>query len=258
VKARLAGKVALITGGASGLGAAAARRFVEEGCRVTIADLNDGAGAALADALGENCAYVHADHTQRGDNEAAIAHAECAFGGLDILYNNAGAPFAGPVDSVDDATLARVMAANLIGPFRMAQAALPALRRRARDSVDGAVILFTASLQAIMARPNYTPYTAAKHGIIGLMRGLALELAPENIRVNAICPAATETPMLKAFLGGMAGDLDEAKARFRASIPLGRMPEPVDTANAALFLASAEARMITGVALPVDGGTTAG
>ena len=256
--ARLAGKVALNTGAASGLGAAAARRFVEKGCRVTIADLDDAAGAALSSELGGNCAYVHADHTERAENEAAVAHTEAAFGGLDILYNNAGAPFAGSFDTVDDAALSRVMDANLVGPFRMTQAALPALRRRARLGPDGAAIVFTASLQAIMARPNFTPYTAAKHGIIGLMRGLALELAPENIRVNAICPAATETPTLKAFLGGMAADLDEAKARFRASIPLGRMPEPVDTANAALFLASAEARMITGVALPVDGGTTAG
>lgn len=256
--ARLAGKVALITGAASGIGAAAARRFVEEGCRVTIADLDDAAGGALAAELGESCAYVHADHTERAENEAAVAHAEHAFGALDILYNNAGAPFAGPIDTVDDATISRVVDANLVGPFRMTQAALPALRRSAKQGPDGAVILFTASLQAIMARPNFTPYTAAKHGIVGLMRGLALELAPENIRVNAICPGPTETPMLKAFLGGMAEDLGTAKARFRDSIPLGRMPEPVDIANAAVFLASAEARMISGVALPVDGATTAG
>ena len=256
--ARLAGKVALITGGASGLGAAAARRFVEEGCRVTLTDLNDAAGAALAAELGERCDYVHADHTARAENEAAVAHAERAFGGLDILYNNAGAPFAGPIDSVDDATLAGVVGANLVGPFRMTQAALPALRQSAKRHPEGAVILFTASLQAIMARPNFTPYTAAKHGIVGLMRGLALELAPDNVRVNAICPGPTETPMLKAFLGGMAADLDEAKERFRESIPLGRMPEPVDIANAAVFLASAEARTISGVALPIDGATTAG
>ncbi len=255
---RLDGKVALITGGASGLGAAAARRFVEEGCRVTIADINDAAGTALAAELGENCDYVHADHTERGENEAAVAHAERTFGALDILYNNAGAPFSGAVDTVDDAAISRVMGANLVGPFRMTQAALPALRRSAKKRADGAAIVFTASLQAIMARPNFTPYTAAKHGIIGLMRGLALELAPENIRVNAICPGPTETPMLKEFLGGMADDLEEAKARFRASIPLGRMPEPVDIANAAVFLASAEARMISGVALPIDGATTAG
>ncbi len=256
--ARLAGKVALITGGASGIGAAAARRFVEEGCRVAITDLNDEAGAALAAELGDACVYAHADHTARAENEAAVALAERTFGGLDILYNNAGAPFAGTVDTVDDATIARVIGANLIGPFRMTQAALPALRRRAKQGAEGAVILFTASLQAIMARPNFTPYTAAKHGIIGLMRGLALELAPENIRVNAICPGPTETPMLKAFLGGMAEDLEEAMARFRDSIPLGRMPEPVDIANAAVFLASDEARIISGVALPIDGATTAG
>ena len=192
VVARLAGKVALITGAASGLGAAAARRFVEKGCRVTIADLDDAAGAALSSELGGNCAYVHADHTERAENEAAVAHTEAAFGGLDILYNNAGAPFAGSFDTVDDAALSRVMDANLVGPFRMTQAALPALRRRARLGPDGAAIVFTASLQAIMARPNFTPYTAAKHGIIGLMRGLSRSSSPP--KTSASTPSAPRPP----------------------------------------------------------------
>ena len=107
------------------------------------------------------------------------------------------------------------------------------------------------------AKPNFSLYTVAKHGIVGLVRSLALELAPQNIRVNAICPTVIDTPMLQAFLPGMASDHDEAMKRFRATIPLARMPEPSDAANAALFLASDEARMITGVALPVDGGQMA-
>jgi len=119
------------------------------------------------------------------------------------------------------------------------------------------VLLYTSSLQGLKAKPNFSLYTVAKHGIVGLVRSLALELAPQNIRVNAICPTVTETPMLQAFLPGMAADRDEAMNRFRATIPLARMPEPSDTANAALFLASDEARMITGVALPVDGGQMA-
>lgn len=255
---RLKGKVAIITGGASGLGAATVRRFVEEGCRVLIADIDDAAGQALADKLGDSTMFSHCDHTDRADNEAAVRRVVETWGGLDILHNNAGAPFSGAFADVDDDTLARIFDINLVGPFRITQAALPALRERARTDPEGASIIFTASLQAIMARPNFTPYTTAKHGIIGLVRGLALELAPQNIRVNAICPAATDTPMLKDFLPGMADDWDQAKERFRQTIPLGRMPEPEDTANAALFLASAEARMITGIALPVDGGTTAG
>ncbi len=256
--ARLAGKVAIVTGGASGIGAATVRRFVEEGARVIVADINDEAGQALADELGPACRFVHCDHTDRADNEAVVGHAIEEWGGLDILHNNAGTPFSGPFESVDDATLARVVDVNMAGPFRLTQAALPALRERAHANPSGAVVLFTASLQAIMARPNFTPYTTVKHGIIGLVRGLALELAPVNIRVNAICPAATDTPMLKGFLPGMAENWEDAKERFRGTIPLGRMAEPEDTANAALFLASDEARMITGIALPVDGGTTAG
>jgi 3-oxoacyl-[acyl-carrier protein] reductase len=256
--ARLESKVAIITGGASGLGAASVRRFVAEGCRVMIADIDVAGGDALSRELGENCACRRVDHMDRADAEAVVAATVDRWGSLDILYNNAGVPFAGPITTVDDDVLARVFGNNLIGPYRMMQSALPALCSAAKKAAEGAAILFTGSLQALKGRPNFTPYTASKHGVIGLVKGLALELAPFNIRVNAICPAATDTPMLKHFLPGMGADMDEAKERFRDSIPLGRMPEPIDTANAALFLASAEAGMITGIALPVDGGSTAG
>ena len=255
---RLKDRVAIITGGASGLGAATARRFVEEGARVTIADIDAERGAALARELGAAGQFVRGDHTERGQCRAAVAAAIARFGALDILHNNAGGPFAGPVETADDATLDRVIGVNLVGGFKMTQEALPALREAGRRLSGGAVILFTSSLQGIKARPNYTVYTASKHGIVGLVKGLALELAPANIRVNAICPTVTETPMLAKFLPGMADDMDEARRRFRATIPLGRMPEPVDTGNAAVFLASDEARMITGIALALDGGQMAG
>lgn len=255
---RLSGKVAIVTGGASGLGEATVRRFVAEGCRVVISDIDDQRGQALAKDLGDATLYFHCDHTNRQETQGCVQAALEKWGQLDILHNNAGAPFSGAFEDVDDATLERVFNINMVGPFRMTQAALPALRESAEKSPAGASILFTASLQAIMARPNFTPYTTAKHGIIGLVRGLALELAGANIRVNAICPAATDTPMLKDFLPGMAADWDTAKEKFRQTVPLGRMAEPEDTANAALFLASDEASMITGIALPVDGGTTAG
>lgn len=256
--ARLAGKVAIITGGGSGLGARTAQRFIEEGARVVVTDINPDNGAAVAAELGDNCMFVPGDHTKRADNERAVAAALDRFGALDILHNNAGAPFSGAFEDVDDATLERIVGVNLIGPFRMTQAAMPVLTDAGKRHPGGGVVLFTASLQALIARANFAPYTAAKHAIVGLVRGLALEYAGRNVRVNAICPAATATPMLSSFLPGMAGDMDTALEKFRQSIPLGRMPDENDTANAAVFLASDEARMITGIALPVDGGTTAG
>ncbi|HSD43453.1 MAG TPA: SDR family oxidoreductase [Burkholderiales bacterium] len=255
---RLKDRVAIVTGGASGLGAATVRRFVEEGGRVAIADIDEARGTTLACELGTAAHFVRCDHTDRSQCRAAVEATLARFGAIDILHNNAGGPFAGPVETADDATLARVIGVNLIGAFKMTQEALPALREAGKRRPAGAVILCTSSLQGIKARPNYTVYTASKHGIVGLVKGLALELAPANIRVNAICPTVTETPMLPKFLPGMADDMEEARKRFRATIPLGRMPEPVDTANAAVFLASDEARMITGIALPLDGGQMAG
>jgi NAD(P)-dependent dehydrogenase (short-subunit alcohol dehydrogenase family) len=176
---------------------------------------------------------------------------------LDVVHNNAGGPFTGAFETIDDATLDHVLRTNLFGVMQMTRAALPALRASGRLNPAGAALLYTSSLQGLKAKPNFSLYTVAKHGIVGLVRSLALELAPQNIRVNALCPTVIETPMLQAFLPGMAADRAEAMQRFRNTIPLARMPEPSDVASAALFLASDEARMITGVALPVDGGQMA-
>jgi 3-oxoacyl-[acyl-carrier protein] reductase len=255
---RLHSKVALITGGASGLGEATARRFHEEGAKVVIADINDSRGRALVKELGSDVFFVHCDHTKRDDCSQAVATTLVHFGSLDILHNNAGGPFAGPLESADDETLNRVISVNLTGVFKMTQEALPALRRSGSLNSGGASILYTSSLQGLKARPNFSVYTAAKHAIVGLVKSLSLELAPANIRVNAVCPTVTETPMLEKFLPGMSQDKETALQRFRASIPLGRMPDPIDTANALLFLASDEARMITGVSLAIDGGQCAG
>lgn len=257
VAGRLAGKVALITGAASGLGRAVAERFVAEDAKVVIADVADDRGRDVAAALGAAARYVHCDHTRSEDNAAAVALACASFGGLDILHNNAGGPFSGAYDTADDATIERVLRVNLFGVMQMSRVALPALRDSAARNPAGAVLLFTSSLQGLKAKPNFSLYTVAKHAIVGLVRSLALEFAPQNIRVNALCPTVIETPMLAAFLPGMADNRDEAMRRFRATIPLGRMPEPSDVANAALFLASDEARVITGVAMPVDGGQMA-
>jgi 3-oxoacyl-[acyl-carrier protein] reductase len=254
---RLAGKVALVTGAGSGLGRAVATRFAAEGARVVITDIDDDRGDAVAKSIGNAASYVRCDHTQTADDEAAVAFAVKTFGALDIVHNNAGGPFTGSFESVDDATMERVLRTNLFGVLQMTRAALPYLRESAKRNPAGASLLYTSSLQGLKAKPNFSLYTVAKHGIVGLVRSLALELAPQNIRVNALCPTVIATPMLEAFLPGMGGDRDEAMNRFRATIPLGRMPEPEDVAAAALFLVSDEARMITGVALPVDGGQMA-
>ena len=254
---RLAGKVALVTGAGSGRGRAVAIRFAAEGARVVVTDVNETRGAAVAKDIGGNAAFIRVDHTSSEQDDRAVAFAVETFGGLDIVHNNAGGPFTGPFEEVDDATLERVLRVNLFGVMQMTRAALPHLRESARRNPSGAALLFTSSLQGLKAKPNFSLYTVAKHGIVGLVRSLALELAPQNIRVNALCPTVVATPMLEAFLPGMAGDHDEAMKRFRATIPLARMPEPEDGAAAALFLVSDEARMITGVALPVDGGQMA-
>ncbi len=259
--ARMTGRVALITGAASGMGEAAVRRFVEEGARVVAADIDADRGQAVAAELGDACAFVRCDHTVRAENEAAVALAVEQFGRLDTLFNNAGVAFANDsIDNVDDTELARIIDIDLVGPYRMTQAALAALRDAAKDLPGGAAIVYTSSMQGIVARPFVSPYTAAKHGVVGLARSLALELAKDNIRVNAICPVATDTPMLPQFApknfdaDRVAGLVDQ----LAKGIPLGRLARAVDAANAALFLASEEAAMITGVALPIDGGMTAG
>lgn len=254
---RLAGKVVLVTGAGSGLGRAVAERFAAEGAKVVVTDLNAERGGAVAAGIGAHAAFIPCDHTASDDDARAVAFAVERFGCLDIVHNNAGGPFTGPFEAIDDATLDRVLRTNLFGVMQMTRAALPHLRESAKRNPAGSSLLYTSSLQGLKAKPNFSLYTVAKHGIVGLVRSLALELAPHNVRVNALCPTVVATPMLEAFLPGMATDRDEAMSRFRATIPLARMPEPEDVASAALFLVSDEARMITGVALPVDGGQMA-
>ena len=252
----LAGKTALITGGASGIGKAMAERFHAAGAAILIADLNSDAAAATAASLGKAADHIRIDHTQEADCQAAVQKARDRFGSLDLLLNNAGMPSQGALSNLSYEDIQQVLAVNVLGPMAMAKAALPALRESAAAGREPAM-LFTASIQSLMVRPNFSLYGTSKHAITGMVGSLALELAPQGIRVNAVCPGPTDTPLFRTIAAKVQPDFDRAVEQFRAGIPLGRLIAPEDVADAALFLCSAMARSLTGVMLPVDGGLTA-
>jgi NAD(P)-dependent dehydrogenase (short-subunit alcohol dehydrogenase family) len=251
---KLAGRVALITGAGSGIGSATARRFAREGARVFLVDVDEARVSAVSAEIGEAADWKAGDHCRGDDNRRVIDAALERFGALHILYNNAGVAEPGGVSDIDADVFKRVLAVNLVGPFLLTQAALPALKESAAR--EGASILFTASAQAIMVRPGFAAYGASKHGLAGFIGSVALELAPTGIRVNGICPGPIDTPLLRK-LAVASGDEEEFMTRFRTGIPMQRLPELDDVAAAAVFLSSDEARMITGIMLPVDGGLTA-
>ncbi len=245
---RLVGKVAVVTGGASGFGAAILERFLAEGARAVIADLDAERGSALAEAAPETTAFIRTDVTSAGDIRAMIDLAVKRFGGLDILVNNAGVgQRPQPLAEVTEADFQRILDANLRSVFLGCQAVLPVFRRQ-----GGGTIINTASGIALTPRPQLLLYAASKGAVVAFTKGLAMELAPEGFRVNALCPAIADTPMLTEFMGGVASD--EARDAFTAGIPLGRLVAPEDVAAAAAYLASDDAAMITGTCLAVDGG----
>jgi len=250
---RLENKVAVVTGAASGFGEAIARTFAREGASVVLSDINDNAGRPVADAInaaGGTATYIHADVTDADDVAGMVAEAEESYGGLDILVNNAGYPQRNqPMLDVSEEQFDRIFDVNVKSIYLAAQHGIPALKRR-----GGGVVLNTASTAGISPRPGLAWYNASKGAVITLTKSMAVELAPEKIRVNALCPVAAETPMLDEFLGGTR--TPEAYAKFVSTVPLGRLAVPQDIANAALFLASDEAEFLTGVCLEVDGGRT--
>jgi 3-oxoacyl-[acyl-carrier protein] reductase len=245
--ARLHGKTAIVTGGASGFGAGIATKFVAEGARVLIADLNAEAANALAHDLGSAAVAMGADVSTR-DGVAAMADATLkAFGHLDILVNNAGVthlPTA--MEEVAEADFDRIFAVNMRAVYLAARVFVPAMKSR-----RSGVILNIASTAAVSPRPRLTWYNASKGWLVTATKSMAVELAPFGIRVNALNPVAGETPLLKSFMGE---DTPEIRAKFLATIPLGRFSTPTDIGNAACYLCSDEASMVTGVALEVDGG----
>jgi 3-oxoacyl-[acyl-carrier protein] reductase len=242
---RLEGRTALVTGGASGFGAGIARKFVAEGAAVMIADIDAGAAEAMADVLGT--AWVAADV---GD-DAGVAHmaaqAMGALGHVDILVNNAGVThLPAPLEEITEADFDRVLRINAKSVYLTARHLVPAMKER-----RAGVIVNIASTAALSPRPRLSWYNASKGWMVTATKAMAVELAPFGVRVNALCPVAGETPLLKSFLGE---DTPEMRAKFLGTIPLGRFSTPQDIANAAAFLASDEAAMLTGVALEVDGG----
>jgi len=244
---RLAGKIAIVTGAASGFGEGIARKFVAEGARVVVAD-RDGDGAArVARSLGEAAIGVRADVTVGADVAAMVAGAVERFGGLDVLVNNAGMGHVPqPLESLAEADFDRILAVNVKSIYLAAKEVVPRFKEQRRG-----VILNIASTAGVSPRPRLTWYNASKGWVITATRSMAVELAPFGIRVCALNPVAGETPMLKTFMGE---DTPEVRAKFLATIPIGRFSTPEDLGNAACFLCSDEASMITGVAMEVDGG----
>ena len=243
--ARLSGKAAIVTGGASGFGAGIVRKFAAEGARVMIADINGDAASALAKELGATAQQV--DVSKDSSVAAMVEAAYAAFGRLDILVNNAGVShMPAPLDEISEADFDRVLAVNVKSVYLTARHVVPRFK-----AAKSGVILNIASTAAVSPRPRLSWYNASKGWMVTATKSMAVELAPLGIRVNAINPVAGETPLLKTFMGE---DTPEMRAKFLSTIPIGRFSTPADIGNAACYLCSDEAGMVTGVALEVDGG----
>ncbi|MBV9758210.1 MAG: glucose 1-dehydrogenase [Alphaproteobacteria bacterium] len=249
---RLQGKIAVVTGAASGFGEGIAKLFAREGARLVIADLNQGGLDRVAGEIGGGVHAVAGDVSRGPDVQRMVAAAVQEFGGLDVVVNNAGTTHRNqPMLDVDEAAFDRVYAVNVKSIYWMAQAAVPVLRRQGR----GGSIINIASTAGIRPRPGLVWYNGSKGAVNTITQAMAIELGPENIRVNAVCPVIAATGLLTEFMG--APDTPENRARFVGTIPLGRMSTPADIANACVWLAEDASSFITGVLLPVDGGRCA-
>ncbi len=244
---RLKNKVAIVTGAASGFGAGMARRFAAEGAKVIVADITEDAGRAIAADIGDAAHFVRCDVTSADDWNAAVATTCDKFGRLDIVVNNAGYTHLNrPMLEVAEDEYDRIFAVNVKALYLSAQAALPVFRAQ-----GGGQFLNIASTAGVRPRPGLVWYNSSKAAAIGVTRSMAIELAPEQIRVNAINPVAGETPLLTRFMGE---DTPEKRAQFKASVPLGRLSTADDIAGAAVYLCSDDASLVTGVCMEVDGG----
>jgi NAD(P)-dependent dehydrogenase (short-subunit alcohol dehydrogenase family) len=250
----LQGKVALVTGGASGIGAATVRRFVREGARVLIVDLQDALGESLAEELGAATLYQHADVSREADVQAAVDRGVDEFGRLDVCFNNAGfGGVAGPIAEIPAAEFDATVGVLLRGVFLgMKHAARVMLPRRAGSIVS------TASVAGLQAGYGPHVYSACKAAVVQLTRSVAMELGESGVRVNCICPGGIATPLLTRAFGGVPGAEDLLKTVLANAQPIRRAGMPDDIAEAALFLASDASSFVNGHALVVDGGLTGG
>lgn len=253
---RLDGKSAIITGGAGGIGQAAARRFLDEGARVLLVDLRpeDLESAASDLAGGDNLVVCAADVTRADESEHYVNEAKRAFGSVDILLANAGIEgMVAPIEEYPEDVFDQVMAVNVKGVWLGLKYTIPAMA-----ASGGGSIVITSSVAGIKGSPTMMPYITSKHAVIGLMRSAALQGAPNNIRVNTVNPAPVETRMMRSIEQGTGmNDAAEAHERFAASVPMRRYADPSEIANVMLFLASDEASYVTGGVYMADGGTSA-
>jgi 3-oxoacyl-[acyl-carrier protein] reductase len=247
---QLTDKIAIVTGAGNGFGAGIAQAYAAEGARVVLADLNLKNAQAVAEDLGTGTSTFQCDVAEGLQVSALVEHCVSTFGVPDIVVNNAGTTHPnGSLLEVSEATFDRIFAVNVKSIFHMARAVIPLMRQRKYG-----VILNIASTAGMRPRPGLVWYSGTKGAVNTISKGMALELAEDNIRVNAISPVMGETGLIADFMGQ---DTPENRAKFKASIPLGRFSQPRDIANAAIFLASDAADLITGIDFPVDGGRTA-
>ena len=245
---RLAGKTAIVTGGASGFGEGIAEVFSEQGANVVIADLNGEGAEAVASRFGEKAFGIRCDVTNLADLQKVMAQSISKFGKVDIIVNNAGWTHKNqPMLEVNEEEFDRVFEINVKSIYQMSKASIPHLREN-----GGGVIINIGSTAGKRPRPGLSWYNATKGAVNLLSKSMAVELAPDNIRVNCIAPVIGATALLELFMG--EEDTPEARAKFVGGIPLGRFSTPRDIANAALYFASDEASFITGVVMEVDGG----
>jgi 3-oxoacyl-[acyl-carrier protein] reductase len=245
---RLKDQVAIVTGAASGFGAEISRRYAAEGAKVVVSDINEAGAKEVAAAIGANAIAVKCDVAKREDINALVAAAVKKFGTLDIVVNNAGYTHKNSsMLDVDEATFDRMFDINVKSIYMMTQAVVPIMRAKKRGC-----IINVGSVSAMRPRPGLVWYAASKAAVNLASKAMAVELGPDNIRVNALAPVMAATGLIESFMG--MPDTPENRKKFVGNIPLGRLGTPLDVAKAAVYLASDDADFITGIELPVDGG----